>query len=228
LNPFIPYYWEQINEEHDDNPLWNFEWTWNIARGWELYGELLIDDFQIDFVSEPQQVGILAGVHAAAPLGLNRTYHTLEYSRVNSTVYGQNEVQNPYYYRRDANGRVIPLGSRYGPDAERFTYRVVLHAVDWLDIRAAAERRRRGERQIDDPQLSGVPHGVPFPTGVVDRRWDLSLGFTFQYKNFVIAEFDGGWSHRRNEHNIPGRDDDLFFAGAAVQCNLWRVFRWPN
>jgi len=228
LNPFIPYYWEQLNEDHDDNPLWNLEWSLNFARGWEFYGELLIDDFQIDFISEPQQLGILVGLQATAPLGLARSHHTLEYSRVNTTVYGQNESQNRYYYRRDINGRVISLGSRYGPDAERLTYRATYHTVDWLDLLAAVERRRRGARDIEDVQSSGVPHGVPFPSGVVDRRWELAIGFALQYKNIVFADVIGGWSHRCNENNILGRDDDLLFADGFVQCNLWRVFRWPQ
>lgn len=228
LNPFIPYYWEQLNEDHDDNPLWNLEWSLNFARGWELYGEWLIDDFQIDFVSEPQQVGLLVGLHAAAPLGFARSYHTLEYSRVNTTVYGQNERENRYYYRRDLDHQVIPLGSRYGPDADRLTYRIIYHAVDWLDLTATAERRRRGEWDIEDIQLSGVPHGVPFPSGVVDRRWDLSLGFDFQYENIVFVEVTGGWSHRKNENNISGKNGDLLFAEGLIQLNLWRVFRWPQ
>ncbi|MCP4711341.1 MAG: hypothetical protein GY869_22200, partial [Planctomycetes bacterium] len=182
---------------------------------------------QIDFVSAPHQLGILVGLHATAPLGLTRSYHTLEYSRVNSTVYGQNEPENRYYYRRDINGRVIPLGSRFGPDTDRLTYRATYHAIDWLDITAAAERRRHGERNIEDIQLSGVPHGVLFPTGVVDRRWDLSLGFEFQYKNSIFVDLTGGWSHRRNENNIRGRENDLLFADGFIRCNLWRVLRWP-
>jgi hypothetical protein len=226
LNPFIPYYWEQLNEDHDDNPLWNLEWSLNFARGWELYGEWLIDDFQIDFVSEPQQLGILVGLQAAAPFGFARSFHTLEYSRVNSTVYGQNERENRYYFRRDIAGRVIPLGSRYGPDADRLTYRFTYHVIDYLDLTATAERRRRGERDIEDVQLSGVPYGVPFPTGIVDRRWDLSLSLDFQYENAVFVGVTGGWSHRKNENNIPDKNIDLLIGEGFIRCNLWRVFRW--
>jgi len=228
LNPFLPYYWEQLNEDKDDNPLWNLEWSVMFARSWELYGEWLIDDFQIDFESEPHQLGILVGLHAAAPFGLARSYHTVEYSRVNTTVYGQNEPHNRYYYRRDMDGRVIPLGSKYGPDVDRLTYNFKYHAASWLDVSLAAERRRRGERDIEDRQGPGVPYGVTFPSGVVDQRWDLSLRFDFQYRNVIFAGLTGGWSQRKNEGNRPGNDGELFFADGFVRCNLWRVFRWSQ
>jgi len=228
LNPFIPYYWEQLNEDQDDNPLWNLEWSVKIARGWEFYGEWMIDDFQIDFVSEPHQLGILVGLHAVAPLGLARSFHTLEYSRVNTTAYGQNEPHNRYYYLRDQDGRVIPLGSKYGPDADRLSYQFKYHACDWLDVSLSAERRCKGAWDIEDLQGSGMPYGVPFPSGVVDRRWDISAGFDFQYENIVFVGVTGGWSCRENEDNRPGKNGDLLFADGFIRCNLWRVFRWPE
>ena len=225
LNPLVPYYWEQINEDKDDNPLWNLEWSLRFARGWEFYGEWLIDDFQIDFTSEPHQLGILVGLHASVPFGLARSYHVLEYSRVNTTVYGQNEPQNRFYYRHDRNGQVIPLGSRYGPDADRVTYRMTYHLCDMLDPFFEVERSRKGEHRIDDPQPSIFPHGVPFPSGVVERRWEVAGGLRFQYKNIVFAEIAGGWSQRRNEGHRPGNDHDLLVAEGSVQVDLWRAFR---
>jgi len=228
LNPVVPYYWEQLNEDKDDNPLWSLEWSVIPARGWELYGEWLIDDFQIDFESEPHQLGILVGLHAAAPFGFRRSFHTLEYSRVNTTVYGQKKPHNRYYFHRDLDGQVIPIGSRYGPDADRATYQIKYHAANWLDLHIAAERRRRGEQNIEDVQASGVPFEVPFPSGIVDRRWDFSAGFDFQYQNLVFVGFTGGWSQRKNEGNYLGNDHELLFAEGSVRCNLWRVFRWPQ
>jgi hypothetical protein len=228
LNPFVPYYWEQLNEDKDDNPLWNLEWSVMFMRGWEFYGEWLIDDFQIDFESEPHQLGILVGLHAAAPLGFKRSFFAFEYSRVNTTVYGQNEPHNRYYFHRDMEDKVIPLGSKYGPDADRFTSRFKYHATDWLDLRLSAERRRKGERDIEDVQQSGVPYGVGFPSGMVDWRWDLTAGFDVQYRNILFAGVTGGWSHRKNERNIPGSDRDLLMAEGSLHLNLWRVFRWPR
>ena len=226
LNPLVPYYWEQINEDKDDNPLWNLEWSARLARGWEFYGEWLIDDFQIDLKSEPQQLGILVGLHAAAPFGLARSYHVLEYSYVNTTVYGQNEEQNRYYYRYNRAGQVIGLGSRYGPDADRLTYRVVYHLSGLLDTFASVERRRKGEHTIDDPQSSMVPHGVPFPSGIVDRRWELTGGLKFQYHHVLFAEITGGWSQRRNEDHRTGNNHDVFIAEGSLHVDLWHAFRF--
>ncbi len=228
LNPLTPYYWEQLNEDHDDNPLWNVEWSLRVQPGWEVYGEFLIDDFQIDFKSEPHQLGILIGAHAVAPFGMSRSYHTVEYSRVNTTVYGQNEAQNRYYYRRDMQGRVIPLGSRYGPDTDRWLYTCRYHAADWLDISAGIKRSRKGQRDIEDIQTSGVAYGVPFPSGVVDQRWDIFTDIDFQYRNLVFVGMHGGWSQRENEDNIAGNDQNLLLFEGRLLVNLQKIVGWTR
>lgn len=227
LNPFLPYYWEQQNEERDDNPLWSMEFSIYPYGGWELYGELLIDDFQIDFSSEPHQIGGLAGLHITAPFGFSRSYHTVEYSRVNTSVYGQNEEENRYYYRRDRNGQVIPLGSRYGPDVDRFSYTMMYRVADWLDLGASVRRLRHGQWDIETPQPGPVPYGIPFPSGIVDRRWDVSLEIDGQYRNNVFAHIEVGWSHRKNEQHIPDRHSDVLFINASLSGSLWQVFSWP-
>ncbi len=226
LNPFIPYYWEQLNEKKDDNPLWNVEISVFPYPGWEIYGEFLIDDFQIDFEDEPHQLGGLVRVAATAPFGFNRSYHTVEYSRVNTSVYGQNKDENRYYYRRNRTGQVIPLGSRYGPDVDRLTYTMTYRLNDWIDLGAAVERLRHGEWEIETPQPGAVPHGLPFPSGVVDRRWNYSLTVDGQYRNNVFVNVEAGWSQRRDEHHIPGWDGDLWFINVSLRGRVWRVFAW--
>ena len=113
LNPFLPFYWEQLNADRDDNPLWSFDASYLIPRGPLLYGEFLIDDFQIDFKSEPHQVGWLLGFNWSRPAGLRNSYVTFDWTHIEPGVYGQ-----PQPYNRYINHRVV-MGSDIGNDAER-------------------------------------------------------------------------------------------------------------
>lgn len=224
LNPILPYYWEQLNSDTDDNPLWSLELSWRPLRGWEIYGEWMVDDFQIDFVSEPQQIGALGGVAWWPDLLDGRLSVNAEYQRINTFVYGQRKPWNRYFHYRDLNGRAIGIGSAFGPDTDRITIRPRWRQSPFLDLVALIEYARRGADRIDTPQ---EPGGVPytaFPSGRVERRLTLGFGIHGQRGGHLILDLLAGYEHVENADNVPGADRDGPFIQLRFVSLWWKTF----
>jgi len=219
LNPFLPYYWEQLNASRDDNPLWSFDFSY-LLRGYMLYGEVVIDDFQIDFSSEPNQIGGMLGVNACEPAGLRGAFVTLEFTRIQPTVYGQNRPYNRYVNRR------IGMGSEMGPDADRWYASWRQHVSRDLDVTATAIRLRKGEREPTTPQTVVIPHGEPFPSGVVEKTTHLDLGLLYYPSAHLRVELTGGYRKIDNAAHVPGLERKGGFVQLAATLVGWRSGRF--
>lgn len=224
LNPFLPYYWEQLNESANDNPLWNLELSWRARPGLRLYGEWLIDDFQIDFESEPQQIGVLiGGLWSPAPLR-GRLSLNAEYQRINTYVYGQGQPWNRYFHHRDNDGAVIGIGSNLGTDADRISIQPLCHLSPRLDLRGDFHYIRRGANRISDPQKSGVPKGTPFPSGTVEREWRLAIGPRWQQGGHLVAWALVGYDDIDNVGHVDGARRSGWFVQLRVNALWWKTF----
>lgn len=224
MNPVLPYYWEQLNNDTNDNPLWNFELSWRIVDGLLAYGEWMIDDFQIDFESEPQQIGVLAGC-LWIPHQLNgRVTLNGEYQRINTFVYGQGQPWNRYFHYRDVNGEVIGIGSILGTDADRITIIPLVHVNSFVDLVTRFEYVRRGENRIADPQQSGVPKGIPFPSGIVERDLRIGAGTQIRWRGQIVADAMVGYYHMANHAHIADNDLDGLYVQFKMNALLWKTF----
>jgi len=224
LNPILPYYWEQLNDNSDDNPLWNFELSWRIRDGLLLYGEWMLDDFQIDFTSEPQQIGVLLGGTWVPNLADGRLTLNAEYQRINTFVYGQGKPWNRYFHHRDMSGKVIGIGSNLGTDADRFTFAPLYHLNEFLDITSRLDYVRRGENDISDPQNSGVPKGIPFPSGVVESELRLSAGTSVRWRGNVVADATLGYYRVTNLDHVMEHSADGVYFQFRLKALWWKTF----
>jgi hypothetical protein len=220
LNPFLPFYWEQLNGFTDDNPLWSFEVSYVFPQGPMLYGELLIDDFQIDFKSEPDQIGGLVGVNWSDFAGVQGSYLTVEWTRIQPTVYGQNRPYNRYLNHR------VGIGSTLGTDADRWYLRWRQHLTRAFDVELRGSRVRKGENEIVTPQIGAVPFGQKFPTGVVDQTTTAELGLRLQPDAHLRVELTGGYRWLRNVDHVAGADLDGGYATLSVELSDWRLGRF--
>lgn len=224
LNPFLPYYWEQLNNDTNDNPLWNLELSWRVVDGLLLYGEWLIDDFQIDFESEPQQIGILAGCMWIPRQFDDRLSLNGEYQRINTFVYGQGQPWNRYFHHRDINGEVIGIGSNLGTDADRISVIPRYHLNDFVDLTARLDYVRRGENHMSDPQPSAVPKDVPFPSGIVERDVRLGAGAHVRWHGQVIADAMVGYYRITNYAHVDNHDLDGLYFQFKLNALWWKTF----
>lgn len=196
LNPLLPFYWEQYNNRIDDNIYWQMDFSWFAMDGLKLYGELLIDDFQIDFVTEPHQLGFNLGFSELGLLLSDYLQIEADYTQIRNTVYGQNKFWNVF-----ANEGVV-IGSSLGTDADRLRYRITWHHSPLLRFAVGGSFDRKGEGRYDNRDAYPAPQDQPFPSGTVQERWDNY----FQVHLFNNHQFEllarGGYRHIDNLNNM--------------------------
>lgn len=198
VNPFVPYYWEQWNRGSDDNILFGLDFAIYWPHRSRIFGELMIDDFQIDFKSEPNQVAYKLGIDLLEPLGLKNFFSKFSYTRVNTTVYGQNQPQNLYlYYNR-------PLGYFGGNDQDRFLALTRYHLNRSLDLELEFQYNRRGEGRIEKHALSGVPFEKKFPTGIVEESPSIKATALWFSSSLFEGHLSARYSYFNNYRHICG------------------------
>jgi len=215
LNPLFIFYAEQFNQDIDDNPLWSIDFSLTCLKHKEFYAELLIDDFQYDFKTEPQQIGFLLGTKMADLLGFSKSYFTLEYTRINNWVYGQNKPWNIYIYRD------VGMGSSLGPDADRIYTNLLYHLTKSLQFSFSFESSRKGEGEIGE-QPSPVPKTKKFPSGIVERANSFILEGIFQPNAHLFLEGKLGYAYIKNHSNILDKKEKNAFFRVKLNYNLWK------
>ncbi len=204
MNPILPYYWEQYNSGQDDNIYIGLDFVWWPFKGTRTYGELMIDDFQIDFVSEAQQVGYDVGVSSNGFAGTDRLRFDFQYTHVMNYIYGQIYPRNIY------TNRGVIIGSSLGPDADRTRLKAQYAVSRYFTLNAGGMFARRGEGRITDPQLGGVPKGEKFPSGTVQETLKLNLGLSVIFAPLLDIRLDAGYFKVNNPDNLTGRIESPF------------------
>ncbi len=173
-NPLLLEYAVQWNRKQNDNTLWSAEAYVRAGEHADLFGEFLVDDFQYDLKTEPNQIGFLAGARLHRFGALPGLFVDGEYARIHNWVYGHDVPWNRYVYGGD---RERPLGHPLGPDGDRTLVRVLYrHGRTW-EWGGRFFYGRRGEGRIDDPRESAVPFGNTFLTGSVTLRRGGGVSF---------------------------------------------------
>ncbi len=222
LLPFVPYYGEQYNNFKDDNPLWSIDWSVTPNQHFAHYGEFLIDDFQLSCIggkcTEPQEIGIRAGVVVSSFGPYQNNFLNIEYSKINNFVFGQNKFYNLYTYYG------VPIGAALGPDADYLFLRYRQYFNRNLDAGFAVEYRRHGEGRIAVHPLI-FPFNK-FPSGVVDKTLTFQFSVAYQYQANVFARLDFGTKNRDNVNNFTGAASRDRFASFQIGYNYWRENRY--
>ena len=220
LNPLLPYYGEQYDKDMDDNILWSFDIVLSMFRNKEIYFELLVDDFQYDFETEPHQTGFQVGLNYAEPFGWRRSYVNLEYTKINNWVYGQKKPWNRYTYHGWGMGSIL------GPDADRWSFELIYHFAKDIDLELHEEYRRKGEGRITIPQTQAVPSSKKFPSGVVEYTNRHKFILTYQPSANLKLDLSAEYNKIKNLENKSGKKEDTFVFGAKLSLNLWKERRF--
>ena len=172
------------------------------------YGELLVDDFQIEKKSrgdyEPDQIGFLVGAEAY-DIGLAGARISLEYARINNWTYNQARPHNRYINRN------YPIGFPDGPDTDIVTWEYSWWVFSGFRISYFGSVQRSGEGLIDAiwsaPWLYTDQYSEPFPTGIVRREAINGLELLAFEKNRLWGKLEVHLADISNVGNVPGADE---------------------
>ena len=167
LNPFIPYLFTSLenNEESypydNDNSMIFGDFRYLLRKNLSLYGELIIDDFQIDDTNVDNAIGFKLGFDGKFN---DKLIYIFEYTKINPWTYihhGQFTSWEQSYH---------PLGFKYGPDVECLHFKTIFE-INNYDIFLDFNFLEKGRNNI----LS---------------EWDNSFNENeFYLKNYVIYNF---------------------------------------
>jgi len=179
LNPFLFYHGEQMNGPNlECNTLGSVDFYY-AGKKWGLYGELLIDDIQMDKAEpgdlEPNEIGGLLGIDIADPFGISGFYVGCEYAAITNRTYKTTNAAE-YFLHRNA-----PIGYPLGSDLDRWNLNIKKYIGKWQAI-GELDVIRQGEGEMDvafdEPWMNyTVEQGYsePFPTGTVEKTVDMGL-----------------------------------------------------
>ncbi len=216
LNPFVFYHGEQLNEKdlnekQNGNTFGALDFVARPKPGLELYGQLLVDDVQIEKTRagdlEPNEIAYLLGTEIAAPLGASAG---LEYTRVANRTYNTIQPWEKFLHRNR------PLAHFLGNDFDRWLLRASIYAGKQVQFFLATELQRRGEGRIDsvfDQPFKDITlekgYGEKFPTGVVEKSWHLRLEARWHPRPGFFLAAHGQYTHYKNfAHRAGVKESD--------------------
>lgn len=215
LNPLQFFHSAQLNEDSDDNTILGCDFTFLPGKRISVYGQLLIDDFQVDDNSqgdqEPDEIGFMAGLFRAGKIGTLNPDIKAEYVRITNRTYHQRDPKNRYLFRNKL------LGHPLGPDADSISIKIRFWPSNDFIAEIEGAFKRNGEGSIfnswDEPWLdTDGEYCEPFPTGVVEKSGMIAiraqgyLPFSSYTKNHLFISFDAGLADIENYQNQKGVD----------------------
>jgi hypothetical protein len=232
--PVSIYYAGQWNSSRNDNSLWGLTADLRPTPDVEVYGELLVDDFQIDDKSpadqEPFEGGFLVGQRIYNPLGLDGGLLRVEWAKVEPFTYNQVLPWNRYLFKGQ------PLGFDLGSDAQALTVEFrhwVSEQVTWT---LGFRKEERGATRITDAwpvPVTGPTPATPFPefdhvpTGTVEARSRFTTEFWLHPRAGIDLRLGGGYLSVENLDNVDGRTRTEWFAKASLDVN-WSGWLGPD
>lgn len=224
LNPFIFYHGVQLNDETTGNTVGSVEFALYPWENWAFWGELLIDDIQLEKTGpgdlEPNEIGMTLGIQIADPLNLNGTNLWLEYTRITNRTYNTPNPWEKFLHRRK------PIGYFLGNDFDQWEFNISRWFTKDLQISLGYERVRKGEGRIekewDAPWFNYTleqGYSEPFPTGIVERTNSGKFEILYQPSADWRFYLFGRYSNIRNFNNSEGENDSQWIikAGAWVE-----------
>ncbi|HET7497997.1 MAG TPA: capsule assembly Wzi family protein [Candidatus Eisenbacteria bacterium] len=235
--PIVPYsFWEKRPKSAPDgavpgdttglalsknNVLLAVDLSWNVRRGYRLWGEFLVDDISFSSDYKPDMIGWQAGMEerwllggggggAGEPQPLRAATLSLEYNRVNNYTYSA-------WHGHNFDFQGFPVGFVYGPDVMQFAAEATYeHGANW-ELRVRGELRRKGEGFIGDAwtrEQGKVDAGAI--SGIVERDARIATRLTWTPSRMLRVEGTVGYASFKNEdHRNVGVENETPFRLAA-------------
>jgi hypothetical protein len=201
LNPLSLFYAEQWNSDTNDNVLIAGDLAVLLPGAAEIRAEVMIDDFQYDFETEPHEFAACAGVRAVNPFYPRASMIGGSYVHVRRQTYGHFITWNRFLHE----GKV--MGYPGGPDGDMLRFWATLALPDEVQWMLDYAFERQGEGRASDPQeRTGIK--VSFPSGVVERRHALGVEIAWRpaYEALIWARSE--WYSETNTDHVDGATRD--------------------
>lgn len=187
---------------HRNNVFVGIDVAWRPLPGWQVDGELLVDDLATESSSQPDRIGYLGGVAWSGFLLGDTADFRAEFAKVYRYTYS-------VFYEANLVQDGVPLGYGNGPDVEHAQVHLERDLGRDLRIGFGWERTRKGEGapgefwDISDGQTRGSAGRL---SGVVERRQFPHARAQAHWRDAVTFRAEVGVLQVDNLRHQPGDD----------------------
>ena len=213
LNPFLIFHGEQVNDQFKGNTFGAIDFVFRPQRKMELYGQLMIDDIQVEKTKagdlEPNEIGYIIGGEIADPLGLSGSTLGIEYTRVANRTYNTISEWEKFVHRNQ------PIAHFLGNDFDRWLFHGRKYLGKNLRLKGIVDIRRHGEGQVNG--IFTTPwqnltleqgYNEKFPFGIVEHNTNFELQTRWHPSTDFFVELSAKHSRYRNFKNQQNVDKD--------------------
>ena len=212
-NPLAFYSFSQDNDQKYMNMMLYADFAVSINQSCRIYGELLIDDFQIDRDKqsdlEPNEIAFIVGGEGVS---LFRNLDLwIEYTQVRNRTYNVPEIRpwEKFLHRGE------PIAHPYGTDFQL----LVTNGEMWLNPSVQSyislSALKKGEGTVDglftEPWMaddvsldSGFSESIP--SGVIETTYSAEMGILWRPQNYFYLDLAIRYEAINNEYNISGQN----------------------
>jgi hypothetical protein len=211
-NPLLYYHGELLNHGgYDGNGLLYLDFDCYPLQNWQFYGEILIDDLQLEKSEqvdlEPNQVGVVVGFRHADIFGLQGSIIGLEYIRIANRTYNSWQEWEKFVHFKKT------IGYELGNNFDRWNFVANYWLMKGLQFGLECDYIRKGEGSVLDPwdapwENFTVAQGYhePFPYGIIEQSTILTLKLKYHFARHAIIESQVSYRDVTNSSHIAGKN----------------------
>lgn len=209
-NPLLYYHGELLNHGgYDGNGLLYLDFNFFPWRNWQCYGEILVDDFQLEKSEqvdlEPNQIGLIFGFRHADIFGWQGSAIGLEYIRIANRTYNSwQEWEKFVHFNRT-------IGYALGNNFDRWNMVADYWLMNGLQLGLECDVIRKGEGSVLDSwdapwENFTVAQGYhePFPCGVIEHSKILTFKLKYHFTRRAILQSQVSYQDVTNFSHIKG------------------------
>jgi hypothetical protein len=228
-NPLLYYHGELLNGGgYDGNGLLAVDFDWYPGKNWEFYGEILVDDFQLEKTSpgdlEPNEIGMIFGFQHSQVFGLDGSWLGLEYVRIANRTYNSGyEWEKFVLFNR-------PIGYSLGNNFDRWHLTANYFPKKGLRVGMVFDYIRKGEGSIldswDTPWVNytvAEGYNEPFPYGIVERSFIAGLNVRFHSSKQLIFESEITYHNIENASHRAGKVEKEWKLSVRLHWDIRRI-----
>ncbi len=215
-NPMSVSYAIQHNDDTDANTMLYLDFACFFNNRSKFYGELLIDDIQIERKNlgdlTPNEFGFILGFETNDILfGFDGWF---EFSQVRNRIYNNKNTTEKYLHRNMCIGHAI------GNDFQRFQAEAEKWLREKLRLTGGYFIMRSGEgsvrEQVTRPWLNGdytlqTGYSEKIPFGVVETTQRIYTTIHYEYNSNFQADILTGFEWQNNVGNVEGKTSNGMF-----------------
>ena len=202
---------------------------YNYSPSLSFWGELLIDDYQINKESkgdlEPNEIGFLGGVEKTGwPLPSSDLW--LEYTRITNRTYQTPDPSETYTHRGFSIGHY--LGNDFDMIQLYYSQKNMSGKLKpYMSLAYLRDGANGLDTSWDEPWMDSTVtmdtgYSEPFPTGPIKYITEMELAADYSFNNGSMI--NGGLFYRRN--TLEGKTEEEFTVSLRLWLSLNKVFNY--